>query len=74
VQGGELRVFSATSLLIQLTTSLALFAIATVITDFAALYLLPDAKVPMIFFYYYFNIKRACLCHIRMYALLVFID
>jgi hypothetical protein len=45
VQGGDLRQFSATALLIQLTTSLALFAMATVLTDFAALYLLPDARV-----------------------------
>ncbi|KAH8069010.1 ATP P2X receptor [Aureococcus anophagefferens] len=44
VQGGELRGrgFSFNNLLIQLTTSLTLFATATVLTDFLAIYVLPD--------------------------------
>lgn len=44
-QGGVLHGFSFNNLLVQLTTSLTLFAVATLLTDFAALYLLPDAKV-----------------------------
>ena len=44
VQGGELRGFSFNALLIQLTTSLTLFATAKVLTDFLAVYLLPDRR------------------------------
>uniref|UniRef100_A0A7S3K5J9 Purinergic receptor n=1 Tax=Aureoumbra lagunensis TaxID=44058 RepID=A0A7S3K5J9_9STRA len=44
-QSGTLRTFLFNNLLVQITTSLTLFAIATVITDFAALYLLPDHKI-----------------------------
>ncbi|KAJ8599890.1 hypothetical protein CTAYLR_002801 [Chrysophaeum taylorii] len=44
-QGGTLRGFSFNNLLLQLTTSLTLFAIATLVTDFAAIYILPDAKM-----------------------------
>ena len=42
VQGGSLKGFSFNNLLIQLTTSLTLFATATVLTDFLAMYVLPD--------------------------------
>ena len=42
VQGGSLYTWSFNNLLIQLTTSLTLFAVATVITDFVAIYLMPD--------------------------------
>jgi hypothetical protein len=45
VQQGSLRAFDFNSLLIQLTTSLTLFAVATVVTDFCAIYLLPDHEV-----------------------------
>lgn len=37
VQGGSLYHLSFTNLLIQLTTSLTLFAMATVVTDFVAM-------------------------------------
>ena len=43
VQGGELRGFNFNNLLIQLTTALTLLAVATTLTDYCALYLLPDA-------------------------------
>lgn len=42
LQGGSLKGFSFNNLLIQLTTSLTLFATATVLTDFLALYVFPD--------------------------------
>ena len=37
VQGGSLYHFSLNNLLLQLTTSLTLFAMATVVTDFVAI-------------------------------------
>jgi len=45
VQGGQIGLFNFNTLLIQLTTSLALLATATVLTDMMALYVMPDAKV-----------------------------
>eukprot|EP00622_Pseudochattonella_farcimen_P004040 FR739345.1.p1 GENE.FR739345.1~~FR739345.1.p1 ORF type:complete len:197 (-),score=21.62 FR739345.1:238-828(-) len=45
IPGGTYRVFDFNNLLIQLTTSLTLFAVATVIVDFVALYVLPDKEV-----------------------------
>jgi len=42
VQGGNLAKFSFSQLLVSLTTSLTLLAVATVITDIVALYFLPD--------------------------------
>lgn len=42
IQGGSVRKFDFLNLLIVLTTSLTLLAVATVVTDFTALYLLPD--------------------------------
>jgi len=45
VQGGTIKGFDFNNLLIQITTSLTLFAVATVIVDFVALYILPDKDV-----------------------------
>ena len=42
VQSGNLAAFSFSVLLVSLTTSLTLLAVATVITDYVALYLMPD--------------------------------
>ncbi|GMH81889.1 hypothetical protein TrVE_jg5396 [Triparma verrucosa] len=44
VQSGDLGAFSFAQLLISLTTSLTLLAMATVITDYIALYFLPDKE------------------------------
>jgi hypothetical protein len=44
LQTGELGSFSFSALLLSLTTSLTLLAVATVATDFVALYLLPDKE------------------------------
>lgn len=45
IQGGSLYTWSFNNLLIQLTTSLTLFAVATVVTDFVALYIMPEHGV-----------------------------
>ena len=45
IPGGTYREFDFNNLLIQLTTSLTLFAVATVIVDFVALYVLPDKEI-----------------------------
>ncbi|GMH69316.1 hypothetical protein TrRE_jg6064, partial [Triparma retinervis] len=45
VQAGDLGAFSFSELLVSLTTSLTLLAMATVITDYIALYLLPDKEL-----------------------------
>ena len=42
VQSGSLASFSFPALLVSLTTSLTLLAVATVIVDYVALYLMPD--------------------------------
>jgi len=44
LQGGDLGAFSFQQLLLSLTTSLTLLAVATVVTDYVALYLLPDKE------------------------------
>mmetsp|Transcript_24577 Transcript_24577/g.48852 ORF Transcript_24577/g.48852 Transcript_24577/m.48852 type:complete len:454 (-) Transcript_24577:33-1394(-) len=45
VQSGDLGAFSFPQLLVSLTTSLTLLAMATVVTDYVALYLLPDKEI-----------------------------
>jgi len=45
VQAGDLGAFSFAELLVSLTTSLTLLAMATVITDYIALYVLPDKEL-----------------------------
>ena len=45
VQAGDLGAFSFSELLVSLTTSLTLLAMATVITDYIALYVLPDKQL-----------------------------
>jgi hypothetical protein len=44
VQSGYLGKFSFSQLLVSLTTSLTLLAMATLVTDYVALYLLPDKE------------------------------
>jgi len=44
VQSGDLAMFSFSNLLVSLTTSLTLLAVASVMTDYIALYILPDRE------------------------------
>jgi hypothetical protein len=63
LQIGQLGKFDATTLLLQVTTSLSLIALSTLIVDYAAIYLLADkSRYKAAKYEYVANFLLICIC------------